>query len=421
MVQGPIGEFRMRSSHGNEAARAYAVRYPTGQPGEGRKERSVDDNVYEVQLLKGQPIDYPIRGERLNTFVGTLKFGDLVGRYRIPHRVHATNKGYQRKASTSRINKLVRDLKRRKVHLPTSILLSVREREPYPKLEASGRYVLTIPANGSSPFFVVDGQHRLEALKIVMEEDPNGNWHDFLIPTVIIFGADSDLEMDQFHTVNSNAKSIDTRLAHDLLKTLAKKDDDLRKYLDEDQVSWKVDAQDLTERVARRKMWRGRIRFSNEPKGNTLINSNSVVSSLKRAIEHDYFATYLPEQRAEIIDAYWQGIGKALPECFRDPEEYNIQKTVGVYVLHYLLPTVLSYAIRLGCPVSEPETHYHIFATTLRELSGDNQIDGESVGSDFWKVGAEGASGTYSSGAGQRVLREKIRRELQENLSEQLS
>lgn len=381
----------------------------------------MNGKVYEVQLLKGQPIDYPVRGERLNTFVGAIKFGELVGRYRIPHRVHADREGYQRKPSTSRVNKLARDLRRQKVDLPTSILLSVREREPYPRLDSSGRYILTLPANGTPQFYVVDGQHRLEALKKVMEEDPNGGWDDFLIPTVILFGADTDLEMDQFHTVNSNAKSISTDLALDLLKTRAKKDDEFRKYLDETSAGWKVDAQDLTERVAQREMWQGKIRFSNEPKGVTLINSNSFVTSLRRAVEQENFATYLPEGRANIINAYWQGIGKALPECFGNPEEYNIQKTVGVYVLHYLLPTALSYAIRFGMSEFEPDTYFGIFGETLLGLSGDNQVDGEAVGSDFWKVGAEGASGTYSSGAGQRVLREKIRRELQENLSDQLS
>ena len=73
-------------------------------------------------------------------------------------------------------------------------------------------------------------------------------------------------------------------------------------------------------------MWKGRIRFSNEPKGSTLINSNSFVTSLRRAIEQENFATYLPEERADIIDSFWQGIGRALPECFKTPDEYNISE-----------------------------------------------------------------------------------------------
>ena len=379
----------------------------------------MNGKAYEVQLLKGQPIENSVRGEQVDTFVGTLKFGELVGRYQIPHRVHARDEGYQRMPTTSRVNKLARDLHKGIVDLPTAILLSVRNRELYPQLDSSGRYILKLLPNGTHPFYVVDGQHRLEALKKVMDEDPDGDWYDFLIPAVIFIGADEGVEMDQFHTVNSNAKSISTDLALDELKTRAKRDDAYRKYLDSVGEGWKVVSQDLTERVASREMWRGRIRFPNEPKGNSLINSNSFVTSLRRALEQENFATYLPEDRANIIDAYWHGIKKSLPECFTAPDEHNIQKTVGVYVLHHLLPTALSYGIRFHSPVFEPDTYHMIFGETLSGLSGDNQVDGEAVGSDFWKVGAEGASGTYSSGAGQRVLREKIRRDLQANLSEQ--
>lgn len=376
--------------------------------------------MFEMLLLKSQPIMHSIRGER-DTFVGAVKFGDLVSRYQIPHRVHATDEGYQRKPSTSRVNRLARDLLHRRVDLPTALLLSVRNQELYPRLDRSGRYILSIPEDTTKPFFVVDGQHRLEALKKVMKEDSEGDWDKFIIPAVIIFGADIGVEMDQFHVVNSNAKSISTDLALDLLKTRAKKDDAFRKYLEGAGEGWKIVSQELTEKVSRRGVWKGCIRFPNEPKAKTLINSNSFVTSLRRALEQENFATYLPEQRTDIIEAYWKGIKMALPECFEEPASYNIQRTVGVYVLHYLLPTVLEYAVKFGNPVNDANSYYNLFAQTLRDLSGDNQLDGESVGPDFWRVGAAGASGTYSSGAGQRVLREIIRRDLAENLLEQMS
>lgn len=376
--------------------------------------------TYEMFLLKAQPVRNSIRGER-DTFIASLKFGELVTRYQIPHRVHATDEGYQRKPSASRVNKLARDLHAKRVDLPTAVLLSVRNSELYPRLDSSGRYILSVPDDGTRPFFVVDGQHRIEALRKVMEEDPDAEWSDFRIPAVIIFGADRGVEMDQFHVVNSNAKSISTDLALDLLKTRARQDDTFRKYLDSVGEGWKVISQGLSERVARRGLWKGRIRFPNEPKGATVINSNSFVTSLRRALEQENFATYMPDQRADIIDAFWSGIKEALPECFDNPADYNIQKTVGVYVLHYLLPTVLEYAVKFGNPVFEADTYYQLFSQTLWDLSGDNQLDGDAVGSDFWRVGPEGASGTFSSGAGQRVLREKIRRELAENLQEQLA
>ena len=60
----------------------------------------------------------------------------------------------------------------------------------------------------------------LRRLKNAMEEDPDGGWFDFLIPAVIILRVhDKGVEMDQFHTVNSNAKKhfyrLGTGLAQD--------------------------------------------------------------------------------------------------------------------------------------------------------------------------------------------------------------
>ena len=378
--------------------------------------------TYKVQLLKSQPIRDPDTGEFYATFVGTLKFGELMGRYQIPHRVHAEDSGYQRKPSVSRVNKLARDLQNGMVDLPTAILLSIRDTSLIPRKDRSGRFMLSLPANGSRPFYVIDGQHRLEALKRVMEEstDTYDGWFEFHIPTVILFGANEAVEMDQFHTVNSNAKSISTDLALDLLKKRAAQQGSFRKYLIEKGEGWKVESQELTEIVAQREIWREKVRFPNEPKKGTLINSNGFVRSLKRALEQENFATYSPDQQATIIEAYWKGIRSALPECFNAPSEYNIQKAVGVSVLHYLLPTALSYARRLDFPADQPETYHILLGDTLRDLSGDNQLEGEAVGPDFWKVGREGAAGAFSSNPGQRVLREKIRRELAFSLNDQL-
>lgn len=377
--------------------------------------------AYHMHLLPGQPIESPIRGEYLDTYIGAVKAGELIDRCQIPHRDFDGNVGYQRLPNVSRVKKLASALKGNNVDLPTAVLLSVRDAELRPKLKSSGLYSLTLPGNGAKPFFVVDGQHRLEALRMVIEDDQDAFWAEYRIPAVIFFGSDQYVEMDQFHTVNSNAKSIPTDLALDLLKTRANRDDSFRKYLDDTNQSWKVVCQDLTEKVAKQGVWNGKIRFSNQKKGSTLITSNAFVSSLKRVIGQDNFATYLPEERASIVDAYWRGIGRSLPECFKAPDEYNIQKTVGVYVLHDLLPTILFYVTRFGSPVFKPDTYSGILGETLRGLRGDNSLGGDSVGPDFWKVGAEGASGAFSSGAGRRVLGQRIKGELQENLKGQLS
>ena len=378
--------------------------------------------TYKIALLRGQPIENPLGDKDMETFVGVIKAGELVRRYKIARRDFARNIGYQRNESTSRVNKLVRDLRNRKVDLPTALLLSVRDEEGLrPEESAPGQYVLSLPSNRAKPFHVVDGQHRLEALRKLIVEEQESTWSDYIIPVVVFFGSDEYMEMGQFHVVNANAKSVGTDLSQDLLTTRARTEPSFRKYLDETGELWKVTTQELTETVSSRGVWAGRIRFPNQPKGKTLITSNSFASSLKHVINQAIFRDGNPlEKQAEIISAYWSGIAMALPECFTSSDDYNIQKTVGVNVLQDLLPSVLTWATRYGSDVTLPETYRGILGPTLQDLTGDNSFGGQSRGADFWKVGAEGSSGAFSGGAGRRVLGQKIKSELEANLREQV-
>jgi len=107
----------------------------------------------------------------------------------------------------------------------------------------------------------VDGQHRLESLRTVIEQDRDSYWSEYKIPVVILFGSDETAEMEQFHKVNSNAKSIKTDLAFDLLTKRAQTESQLREYLASSGEIWKVNAQELTDLLAKRGVWIARIRF----------------------------------------------------------------------------------------------------------------------------------------------------------------
>jgi hypothetical protein len=46
--------------------------------------------------------------------------------------------------------------------------------------------------------------------------------------------------------------------------------------------SWKVEAQTITEQLARTRLWRHRIRFPGDPAGETTIGSAGMAGSLKQ-------------------------------------------------------------------------------------------------------------------------------------------
>ena len=78
--------------------------------------------------------------------------------------------GYQREAVKTRVSSLVKELKAQRVDLPTAILLNLREFQAPQHLPDEG--ILTnLVLTEDDHLYVVDGQHRVESLIALFEED----------------------------------------------------------------------------------------------------------------------------------------------------------------------------------------------------------------------------------------------------------
>jgi DGQHR domain-containing protein len=340
--------------------------------------------------------------------LGVIPAGALVDRYTIPRRDSRSKTGYQREVSITRVNRLMKDLRARRVDLPTSILVNLREYDPLANIiESADGPRLRLSTNDK--LRVVDGQHRVEALAKLMEEDPE-RWASFELPFVAMLGASEREEIRQFYVVNSTAKSVRTDLALDLLKQRAESEPGVMDALIETGETWKVRGQQVVEDLERASsIWRGRIRFPGEPLGGTTIGSAGFVGSLKQLLATPYFGSLTPHNQVKILSAYWEGIREVIPEAFLDPTEFTIQKSVGVQTMHGLLVSVLEYVRSTGRSVLEPQGYAEAFENALLQLEGDNREGDVVRGAEFWLAGADGAAGSYSSNAGRRVLTAKIR------------
>jgi len=344
--------------------------------------------------------------------VGNITAGALVERYEIPRRDTRRRSGYQRPVSTTRVNKLAADLRSGRVDLPTAVLLNIRDFDPSSRLGEDGDGMVLFSVD-DQVLYVVDGQHRIEALAKLVEEDPE-RWSGYLIPFVCMLGAEEIEEMEQFYVVNSTAKSVRTDLALDLLKQRAEADPAVMGALLEKGEDWKVEAQTLAEELAKTRLWKGRIRFPGEPKAETTIGSAGLVSTLKRVLAMSFFAQVKTENRVRILEAYWEGIEAVIPDAFREPADYTIQKTTGVMIMHSLLIPVIELLRSQGVSLVEPDSYEEILRNPLENLEGDT-ADGEVArGADFWLSGAHGAAGSFTSNAGQRVLTARLRNGLPE-------
>jgi hypothetical protein len=310
----------------------------------------------------------------------------------------------------ARVNKLANDLRTGRVDLPTAVLLNVRENAETVVGEVASGGWATFQPDGHE-LFVVDGQHRIEALAKLVDENEE-KWSGYQIPFVCMLGADEIEEMTQFYVVNSTAKSVRTDLALDLLKQRAENDPDLMASLVEKGEDWKVEAQTITEELSKTRLWKDRIRFPGEPTGETTIGSAGIVGSLKQILATPYFGQVSTQNRLGILEAYWEGIALVLPEVFRDPTEFGLQKSTGVQIMHSLLISILELLRSTGQSVLDAEAYAEALRDALLTLEGDTAEGDVARGAEFWRAGVQGAAGSFSSNAGRRVLLARLRTEL---------
>ena len=365
----------------------------------------------EIQVIDGPRLQH----SKIPTVVGTITIGELMGRYQIPQWDSRTEKGYQREPAMARVRNLANEIRTEGVDLPTAILVNRRDME-IGHIVSKGELKFLSLGNERDPvqsFYIVDGQHRIRALEILFEED-NEKWAEYQIPLVCMIGADEHQELEMFYVVNSNAKSVKTDLAFELLRKQADQDASFAENIEGTRKGHQVNAQRLVNELRKvSPVWKGRIQLPNEPKRSTTIRSGSMVSSLLDALKQMNFNSYSLEQKAKILDAYWQGIRMVYSEAFEDDNflNYNLQKTIGVGALHILFPYVLQLAHQQS-GITDKLVYANIMRRGLEELELLDSNGDLTYGLDCWRVGKNGATANYSNKTGHMLIAEKIRQRL---------
>jgi len=362
-----------------------------------------------IPVVEGETLRSGVR-----TVCGAFPVADLLAHVEIPYRDAAEKTGYQRRPQLTRITKLATALRAGRVDVPTSILLNLPNPDADQFLRhdnGSGYLAFKDPANDSMKMHVVDGQHRVLAFKRLCDEDME-RWGTMKLHFVLMLGAPEEQEIQQFYTVNTTAKSVRTDLALDLLKHQADRDGRILEEAIESGQKWRIDAQAIVDEMNQTSLvWRDKIRLANADKAETVIPAASFVTSLQPLVNSPFFGTLSLEQRVKLLDAYWLAIRETMRPLFDgDPNDHAVQKGVGVAAMHDLLVAAIEHVRSTGDSVFDAGAYRPITDKVLLSIEGEN-INGEPVsGQDFWLVAKRGgAAGSYSSGAGKRVLFAKLR------------
>ena len=284
------------------------------------------------------------------------------------------DKGYQRLLNKARAKKLadyiVRGQDSKDAFLPTSVFLATDKAIPF---EANSN---TIEINPSviGPFSVVDGQHRLEGLKMAAEKDPRVL--DFEVPVNIGINLPKIAQMCHFLIVNTTQKSVDKSVEQRIIARLTEALDvedlpSLPKWILN--TVEKGEIEKATKYVdylneAEDSPWKGKIQMANAESDEATISQRSFVKAIvKYVLTANNPLTIVKdfEKEKKIFLNYW----KAVEAILDDGNSSVLYKYNGVELFcKFSIPFFMKLQDRGNFKVSTMEA---LLKSCLENVEGD--------------------------------------------------
>lgn len=247
----------------------------------------------------------------------------------------ANDKGYQRLLNTSRAKKLadyvVKGQDSGDAFLPTSVFLATDKSIPFN--DTSHTITFDIALIGG--FSVVDGQHRLEGLRMAADKD--ARVLDFEVSVNIAINLSKIAQMCHFLIVNTTQKSVDKSVEQRIIARLSdalELEDmpSLPKWISNTVQRGEVDrALKFVDylNTSDDSPWKGRIRMANDESDVGSLNQKSFVKAIVKYVltaNNPLAAIMDPDKEKKIFLNYW----KAVTELLDDGNAAVLYKYNGV-------------------------------------------------------------------------------------------
>ncbi len=333
------------------------------------------------------------RGHSRNVeiYVCVFRAGDLVHLCEIDRRTPDNPGGYQRQPSERRLSMLrgsaLRYLVRELGCFPTSILLNVRGEVVFHEERDLGWYSLGVLEPVGEEFWIIDGQHRVEALKRAIAR--NRDFEDYPVIASVLRLPDRFDEMLLFYIVNRRQRGVSTDLVYrHLQRMLLQKGEEWLLDLEGLPGLKKGYAIEVIDVLNQEPVspWFGRIREVGEQANpNHLVRDRDFMSSVLAILEQGYFKNMPIVEIAHYLIDYWNALYNLYPECFAEPRSYSLLIKPGMPALNLLFPDVYGMALR-GGDVSE-EAMFNVLTGLLAETPEHRDPDFQGpLGLEFWSL-----------------------------------
>lgn len=299
-----------------------------------------------TQRSKAKPVDL---------YLGAVSASEVIERSRVDIQSAENPKGYQRALQPSRVRSIARYVDRGEGLLPTSLGLNIRNGAWFEE-DSPGSSYGKLHFSEEEPWWVWEGQHRsggvAEAIRLAASRKRKPEELGYDLPVTFSIGFSRDEEMDLFDIVNSKQRPVPTNLVASITfnRVMEERDKDEPGKISLPALR-RAAGVGVGRYLADRPPWNGHILGVNEPKDNTNkpMQANTFASTLMPLMRerwvHTRFLTN-PEDKdftelSKIVQRYWETLAELMPEAFADIAPYSVQRPVGVYAFHELLPEVM--------------------------------------------------------------------------------
>jgi DGQHR domain-containing protein len=338
--------------------------------------------------------------------------------------------GYQRALSKTRLSGDKTGVPGYLLHqmgiFPTSVLVNIRKEDAELQFIEKGKLAenialgdLIVPDNAT--WYILDGQHRIEGLKIAMREQPELSEY----PLVITMTNENIFyEMLIFYIVNSRAKPVPTDLAYRILQ---------RMLYDTEAPAW-IELE-LMGRTDRRKAvaativdflnikesspFNSRICEVGEPfkEGQHVTTDGTLTRYVSEILKERIFQDMYDEELANLLIDYWNAIKDLYPNCFENHRNYVLLDTLGLSSLSRLFPVIFGYCSKDGDVSMENMKKY--LSYLLYETPDHKDPDFRKPITEKWWHKISGPGVIHGTGEGHysriaQMLAEKIKLAIQQ-------
>lgn len=323
-------------------------------------------------------------------YITVLTVGELLNYTDVDYWGPGNPNGYQRPLKPRRLKAVADYICQDIGVLPTSVLLSVRKKRLDFSAQAdagrAGQWG-SLYIDDDTVLWVVDGQHRLYGLKRAIQSNL-GDWIcEYPIPVTIVEGIDRYTEMSVFNIINTRQKPVPTDIVDQHLSRMFKKEG-------ADLITTKGITDYKRGRIASivRLLnqlpgpWYKKVKVPDIPgmeKG--IVRYHSLVASLTSILEDTWLNARPDDDIAYLLSNYWVALRNMMPQAFKNPQDYRVQSTVGIYALHMLFPSVVNLCVAEGDYSVSTMGHIlgytQMTSTFWLKVHGDEQTQASDMGS----------------------------------------